>query len=161
MKMKTMFFYIIMLSSFLNADISQNEFDFLDISYDINFRLGDTFSKVLDTYSDVKLIGEKKYSNIIYKEYGYCGLLFSISAYAENEREARILGMKTTSKKYVTKRKISIGSTQDDVIKTYGNADYMDKNKFIYLNIEYDHMELIFHFGSDGKVNTIEMITGT
>ncbi|MDL2228705.1 hypothetical protein LJC14_00470 [Treponema sp. OttesenSCG-928-L16] len=158
---KIIFLYLVVQTVFLYANIHQDEFCVVDKCRNVTFELGDIFSDVLDVYPNIILRGEKKYSNMTYKEYEYSGIIFSISAYAETERKAHILKMMVTSKNFITKRGIVVGSNRNDVIKAYGDADRIRGNKFVFLNIEYDHMELIFSFDNFGIVESIELILGT
>jgi hypothetical protein len=161
MKKIFLLIYLLFQFAFLYADLAEDEYLILDKCRNKIFELGDEFEKVLDTYPNISLKGEKKYSNITYKEYVYNGVSFSISAYEESEKNARILRIEVTSKYFATKRGISLGHTREDVIKIYGNADRVRTNKLIYLNREYDHMELIFSFNNIGIINNIELIVGT
>jgi hypothetical protein len=159
---KSMLFFILTLQViFLYGELAEDEYLVFDIYQNKTFELGDRLSKIIDVYPNVLFIGETKYSNIIYKEYKYRGIIFSISAHAESERNARVRKIEIISKEYSTKRNISIGCTQDDVLRAYGNADYTVGNKMIYMNTEYDHMELVFNIDENEIVKTIVLVVGT
>jgi hypothetical protein len=160
-KVMLLFFYLFFSIVFLMADIPQEEFIITDKCNNITFELGDHFSKALDTYPNITFKGEEAYSNITYKEYESNGVIFSISAYAENEKDAHILVMETTSSNFITKRGISVGSNKNDVIKAYGEPNRIRGNKIVFFNTEYDHMELIFGLDDFEIVGSIELIVGT
>ena len=143
------------------AEIPQDEFTIIDNNNQKTIKLGSKLSGVLDIYDDITIRGEKSYSNITFIEYTRNGIIFSISKRAKIAKDAHILGILITSDNYYTKKKLSIGNTKDDVIKSYGIPDDIIGSYFIYCNSDYDHLELIFYFDDNGIIKQIEMYAGT
>jgi hypothetical protein len=122
--------------------------------------LGYKLSTVI-AYDKKYEIKERRYSNITYQEYKYDGISYFVSSYSENKNEANILMIEITSNKYSTYRDITIGCNKELVIEKYGIPDGIRKNKFCYINNEYDHIELNFTFDENNEIIFIELVVGT
>jgi hypothetical protein len=145
---------------FLYADIPLDEFLVIDNNQQA-VALGNKLSTIFDVYKDISFKGESVFSNIIYREYERVGIIYSISKYEDVEINARIRRIQLFSDYYHTKRGISIGSSQEDLIKIYGVPDFVrNKTTYVYQNTWGDHMELIFRLNGNMIVDYIELVGG-
>jgi hypothetical protein len=149
------------LNSLLFADIPMEEFTVIDNCDGKILRLGNKLSKIYDMYPKITFKGEKKYSNMTYKEYQGDGIVFSISAYAKSEMDARVLSFEILSNRYSTRKGIVVGSTKEDVVSKYGGPEYIRGNSYYYFYSDYDVMELKFNFNEEGFVTSIVITVGT
>ena len=161
MKKFIIFMLIIFIRISVFAELSIDEFIVIDKKRNANIELGEKFSEIIKKYPDISYIGEKKYSNMIYKRYEANGIIFSISAYAKSEQDAILLGMEVISTNFITKRGVTIGYTKENVISIYGNADFVQDNIHYFINSEYDVLELKFWFNEISTVASIELFAGT
>ena len=161
MKRFIIFMLLILICISVFAELAMDEFVVLDKKRNINIELGEKFSEIIKKYPDISYIGEKKYSNIIYKRYEANGIIFSISAYAKSEQDAILLSMEIISNNFFTKRGVTIGCTKENVISIYGNADFVQDNIHYFINSEWDVLELKFQFNEKGTVASIELFAGT
>ena len=143
------------------AIIPQEDFNVVDKCNNYIFDLGDHLSVIFDMYPSITLKGERKYSNITYREYQLEGIIFSISAFAKIEREANVMKIEIFSSNYSTGRGIVVGNSKDDVLSKYGAPDRIQDNSYYYRNTEGDSLALIFNFDEKEVISSIVLSGGT
>ena len=153
--------YFLSLNSLLFADVSKEEFTIIDRCDGKIFRVGNKLGHILEMYPNIAFRGEKKYSNITYREYQGEGIVFSISAYTKSEMDANVLVIEILSNAYSTRKGLVVGNNRNDVVSQYGEPNYIRKASYYYYNREDDLMMLEFSFDDRGLVNSIILATGT
>jgi len=147
----------------LFANLPMDEYVIIDKSKNVEIRLGIRFSEICQIYPNLLYYSIRKYSNITFKQYPAEGIIFSISAFAKPEevQDADVRLIEIFSNRYSTKRGVTIGTSKEEVLSKYGNADYIDNNSYYYYNEEWDVMELMFKFDENGLVSFIYLAAGT
>lgn len=56
---------------------------------------------------------------------------------------------------------ISVGDTRNDVVRTLGKPYYVIDNRYIYINDDFDHLEMEFYFSKTDRIEKIELFLGT
>ena len=161
MKNKLFFVFIIVVNVNLFADIPKDDFVIFNKCNIKTIKLGYELSMIYEMFPTLQYLGEKKFSNITLKEYQGTGIIFSISAFAESERNANVRRIEILSTNYSIKRNITIGSTKEDVVSAYGVPEFFEDNSFYYYNSEDDVMELKIVFDKKGLVTSILLAAGT
>jgi len=141
--------------------IPMDEYTVFDLSKSISVELITRFSNIKKSYPVLNFAGDRRYRNINYKLYEVDGITFVISPTFKSEDDDNVLQIKIQSNNYVTKRGITIGSSKEQVVSKYGNADFIRNNSFYYYNQEFDYLSLMFQFDEKGLVTSIELSAGT
>jgi len=141
--------------------IPMDEYTVFDLSKGISVELTTKFSNIKKNYHTLNFAGDRRYRNINYKLYEADGITFVISPTFFSEDDDNVLQIKIQSSNYVTKRGITIGSSKDQVVSKYGNADFIRNNSFFYYNQEFVYVSLMFQFDEKGLVTSIELSAGT
>jgi hypothetical protein len=89
------------------------------------------------------------------------GVVFSISSFVEDEKEANVLKIEIYSKLFATKKGLTIGNTKIMAQKLYGTPDRIRGNNYHYMNREYDHLDMIISFDQDEIITRVELVAGT